>query len=108
MPNEVAIVKKVLFNELFKYVFLSSHVRDPSVRPVSNTLALPIYENSHVVASIGLTWFSSALSQKDAVAALYPPLKVATEKITARLATLDGNRTLPVVKPSQRRPRGRQ
>jgi IclR family transcriptional regulator, mhp operon transcriptional activator len=78
-------------------------LRDPAVRPVSNTLALPIFENGHVVASIGLTWFSSALSQKDAVATLYPALKAATEKITARLSTLDANRTLPAAKlPSKR------
>ncbi len=65
-------------------------VRNPAVRPVSNTLALPIYENGRVVASFGLTWFSSALPVKDAVQTLYPEMKAAAEKISVRLKTLDG------------------
>ncbi|MES2508769.1 MAG: DNA-binding transcriptional regulator [Pseudomonadota bacterium] len=68
-------------------------VRNPAVRPVSNTLALPIYENGRVVASFGLTWFSSALPVKDAVQTLYPEMKAAAEKISVRLKTLDGKST---------------
>ena len=47
-------------------------LRTPAVRPASNTLALPIFENGHVVASFGLTWFSSTLSIEEAVRTLYP------------------------------------
>ncbi len=65
-------------------------VRNPAVRPVSNTLALPIFENGRVIASFGLTWFSSALSIKDAVQTLYPEMEAASEKISVRLKTLDG------------------
>lgn len=68
-------------------------VRNPAVRPVSNTLALPIFENGRVVASFGLTWFSSALSVKDAVQTLYPEMQAAAEKISVRLKTLDGTRS---------------
>lgn len=70
-------------------------VRNPAVRPVSNTLALPIFENGRVVASFGLTWFASALSLKDAVLTLYPEMKAAAEKIGVRLTTLDGKRNTP-------------
>jgi IclR family mhp operon transcriptional activator len=62
--------------------------RNPAVRPVSNTLAVPIFENRHVVASLGLTWFSSALSPKDAQKSFYPLLRNASKKIELRLATL--------------------
>lgn len=73
-------------------------LRNPTVRPVSNTLALPIFENGHVVASFGLTWFSSALSLEDAVNTLYPAMKAAADKISVRLTTLDGKSKLPPMK----------
>jgi len=64
-------------------------LRSPSVRPVSNTLALPIFERGHVVATFGLTWFSSALSPDDAIRTLLPQLRQATQDIEARLLTVD-------------------
>ncbi|HEY4370433.1 MAG TPA: DNA-binding transcriptional regulator [Burkholderiales bacterium] len=63
-------------------------MRNPAVRPVSNTLAVPIFEHGHVVASLGLTWFSSAIAPKDAEKAFYPVLRVASDKIELRLAGL--------------------
>ncbi len=41
-------------------------LRCPTVRPVSATLAVPIFDAGRVVAAIGITWFSSALSPKQA------------------------------------------
>lgn len=83
-------------------------VRNPAVRPVSNTLALPIFENGRVAASFGLTWFSSALSQEEAVSTLYPAMKEAADKISARLKALDGNSKRPSMKaaraPSRKKP----
>lgn len=83
-------------------------VRNPAVRPVSNTLALPIFENGRVAASFGLTWFSSALSQEEAVSTLYPAMKEAADKISARLKALDGNSKQPAMKaaraPSRKKP----
>ena len=70
-------------------------LRNPAVRPVSNTLALPIFENDHVVASFGLTWFSSALSIEEAIKTLYPAMRSAADQISERLATLDGKDKLP-------------
>ena len=63
-------------------------LRNPSIRPISNTIALPIYEDQRVVASFGLTWFSSALSLEEARFTLYPAMKLATDDISARLKTL--------------------
>lgn len=73
-------------------------LRNPAVRPVSNTLALPIFENGRVVASFGLTWFSSALTLKTAVKTFYPEMKAAAEKISARLTALDGKSRLPAAR----------
>ena len=64
-------------------------LRSPTVRPVSNTLALPVFERGHVVATFGLTWFSSALSPEDAIRTLLPHLRQATLDIEARLLTVD-------------------
>jgi IclR family mhp operon transcriptional activator len=77
-------------------------LRNPAVRPVSNTLAVPIFENGHVVASFGITWISSALPLKDAVAKLFPAVKIASEKIAARLAMLDSSSKLPMAKAGRR------
>ncbi|MGH8759468.1 MAG: IclR family transcriptional regulator domain-containing protein, partial [Burkholderiales bacterium] len=63
-------------------------LRSPAESSASNTLALPIFEAERVVASLGLTWFSSALSTEEAVARLYPHLRIASQKITTRLAAL--------------------
>ena len=67
-------------------------LRNPSIRPISNTIALPIYEDQRVVASFGLTWFSSALSMQEVRLTLYPAMKIATDEISARLIALNKKR----------------
>jgi IclR family mhp operon transcriptional activator len=42
-------------------------LRDPKVRPVSNTLAIPIFDAHRVVGAVGITWFSSTMSDDEAV-----------------------------------------
>lgn len=42
-------------------------LRDPKVRTVSKTLALPIFDAHRVVASVGVTWFTSTMSDDEAV-----------------------------------------
>lgn len=42
-------------------------VRAPGVRPVSKTLAVPVFEQRRVVAAIGVTWFASTLTVQEAV-----------------------------------------
>ena len=62
--------------------------RDPKVRPVSNTLAVPIFDGARVVASVGLTFFSSALEPKQAVHDHLGQLKDVAGEISTRLASL--------------------
>jgi IclR family transcriptional regulator, mhp operon transcriptional activator len=66
--------------------------RDPQVRTVSNTLAVPVYENSRVVASVGLTFFSSAMEPTEAIKKFRSELVNLSASITRRLDTL-GERT---------------
>jgi IclR family mhp operon transcriptional activator len=63
-------------------------LRDPRVRPESSTIAVPIFEGARVVATIGLTWFSSALTVDQAVARFLPPLLQASADISRALTVL--------------------
>ncbi len=60
-------------------------LRSRDVRPVSNTLAVPVFEHGHVIAALGLTWFSSAMGPDAAVQAFLPRLQQAAREIEARL-----------------------
>lgn len=60
-------------------------MRDPRVRPVSNTIAVPIFERSHVVATVGLTFISSALEPEQAVRDYVGELKDIGGEISRRL-----------------------
>ena len=42
-------------------------LRDPAVRPVSRTLAVPVFEGTRAVAAIGITWFASTMNADEAV-----------------------------------------
>jgi IclR family mhp operon transcriptional activator len=60
-------------------------LRDASVRPVSGTLAVPVIGNNFVMASIGMTWFSSALSVEAVVERYLPKLQNVAARISAQL-----------------------
>ena len=66
-------------------------VRDPQVRPVSNTLALPLYEGERVIGSLGMTWFASVMSPEKAVKQYLGDLKAAVAEIAARLEALNAD-----------------
>ena len=63
-------------------------LRSPGVRPVSNTLAVPVYSGRSVIASMGLTWISSAMTNEQAIKKFLVPLKEASDFISERLARL--------------------
>ncbi|HSW05808.1 DNA-binding transcriptional regulator [Aquabacterium sp.] len=63
-------------------------LRDPRVRPESSTIAVPIFEGGRVIATIGLTWFSSALTVAQAVERFLPPLQQAAADIALALERL--------------------
>jgi IclR family mhp operon transcriptional activator len=49
-------------------------LRHPKVRPISNTLAVPVLDARRVVGSIGITWFASTMPQEEAVRRYLGPL----------------------------------
>lgn len=61
-------------------------LRDPSIRPESSTIAVPIFESSRVVATVGLTWFTSTLNVQQAVERFLPRLQQASSDISGALA----------------------
>ncbi len=63
-------------------------LRDPRVRPESSTIAVPVFDGPRVVASLGLTWFSSALKSPQATADFYQPLCESAARISQALAQL--------------------
>ena len=64
-------------------------LRDPGVRPVSSTLAIPLHEGDRVIGSLGMTWFSSVMPPEKAVKQYLGDLKAAAAEIAARLAALN-------------------
>jgi len=64
-------------------------LREPGVRPVSGTLAVPVFEGKRVVASLGMTWFASTLNNEQAVERYLPRLQQAAREIGERLKHLE-------------------
>ena len=64
-------------------------MRDPAVRPVSNTIAVPVFDAGRVVASIGLTYFASTMKTEQAVARHLGDVLAAAEQIAIALGRLD-------------------
>jgi len=56
-----ARVPAILTRELEQIARDGYALRAPGVRPVSSTLAVPVFEDHQIVATIGLTWITSAL-----------------------------------------------
>ncbi len=64
-------------------------LRDPQVRPVSNTLAVPVYDHNRAVGAIGITWFSSTMNSTEAVRRYLAPLSAVAAQARDALAALD-------------------
>lgn len=60
-------------------------LRDPTVRPASGTIAVPVAADNFVIASIGMTWFSSVLKEDAVVDRYLPRLQDASARISAQL-----------------------
>ncbi len=63
-------------------------LRDPRVRPESCTLAVPVFEGPRVVATLGLTWFSSAMGLDEAIGRFLAPLQQGAGDISEALMAL--------------------
>jgi len=63
--------------------------RDPMVDPrSSNTIAVPIIANDRVLATVGMTYFTSALDRADAVGRYVPLVQGLAENIAASVSSL--------------------
>lgn len=82
-------------------------LRDPSVRPVSGTIAVPVYDGKRVAASLGMTWFTSAMDPKQAVARYLEPLKRAAQEISVNLKKLERGAHAGFPGPAAPKTRGR-
>lgn len=60
-------------------------LRAPAVRPVSRSLAVPIFDGRRVVASAGITWFTSTMDTDEAVARYLPLLQELARRAQAAL-----------------------
>ena len=80
-------------------------MRDPSVWPASNTLAVPVFDNHGVACSVGLTYFSSAMKPAQAVERHLPELQAVAREIGERLKALqsDKSRARPGLEAKPRR-----
>lgn len=63
-------------------------LRDPGVRPISSSIAVPIFDGRRVVASLCMTWFTSTLRAQEVVKRYLPSLQRAAKDISASLAAL--------------------
>lgn len=63
--------------------------RDPAVEPKSSsTLAVPVMEGDRVLATLGLTYFTSAMTRAQAVGLYVPHLRAAAENIARSICRL--------------------
>ena len=63
--------------------------RDPMVEPrSSNTIAVPIIVNGRVLATVGMTYFTSALDRADIVERYVPLVKGLADNIAASVSSL--------------------
>jgi len=63
-------------------------LREPGIRPVSRTLAVPIMDERRVVATLGMTWIASAVSDEQAVERYLEPIRNLAHLIGTRLGNL--------------------
>lgn len=60
--------------------------RDPLIEPQSTTIAVPVRDNGRVVASLGLTWITAAMSQQRGIERYVPLMFETSEAISQALA----------------------
>jgi IclR family mhp operon transcriptional activator len=59
--------------------------RDPLIEPRSITIAVPVWENGRVVAALGLTWITAAMTLQEGTDRYLPRLRAITEAISQEL-----------------------
>ncbi|WP_305096757.1 helix-turn-helix domain-containing protein [Croceibacterium aestuarii] len=59
--------------------------RDPLCNPRSSTIAVPVFENGSVLATLGFTWISAAMTPRQAAERYVPGLTGLAREISAQL-----------------------
>lgn len=81
---------RVTFQELLRDIRSNGFAtRSRTVRPVSQTIAVPILVQNRVVATVGLTFFSSVLTDKKAIATYLADLQELARDVSTRLQQLN-------------------
>ncbi|AFK63221.1 DNA-binding transcriptional activator MhpR [Advenella kashmirensis WT001] len=81
---------RVTFQELLRDIRSNGFAtRSRTVRPVSQTIAVPILVQNRVVATVGLTFFSSVLTDKKAIATYLADLQELARNVSTRLQQLN-------------------
>lgn len=70
-------------------------LRDPLSNPRSSTVAVPVFENGRVVATLGFTWIAAAMKVEKAVERYVPGLKGISRDISRRLEATRSNARPP-------------
>lgn len=60
-------------------------LRDPLSNPQSSTVAVPVFENGRIVATLGFTWITAAMAVEQAVERYVPGLRDIARDIERRL-----------------------
>lgn len=68
-------------------------LRDPAFSDRSCTMAIPVFQRKKVVATLGLTWFSSIMCPEVAVGRYLEPLRETAGQISDRLGQLEREAT---------------
>lgn len=85
-PEDAAARSTAALRKMLEGVRAAGYaLRDPCIWPASNTLAVPVYSEGGVTASIGVTFFSSALTPTGAVERFLPDMLEAARDIAERL-----------------------
>jgi IclR family mhp operon transcriptional activator len=80
-------------------------LRDPKVRPVSNTLAVPVFDAHRVVGAVGITWFASTMGPDEAVKRYLGMLREMAAQAKQALLETDAQPEVRPEKPPQKRTR---
>ncbi len=70
-------------------------LRDPLLNPRSSTLAVPVFENGRVVATLGFTWIAAAMTVEQAVERFVPGVMDIARDISRKLEAAGSNALPP-------------
>lgn len=89
-PEDAPTSDRLAFRTLLQTIRSNGYAtRNRAVRPVSQTIAVPILVENRAVATVGLTYFSSVMTEKKAIATYLPDLQELARNVSLRLQHLD-------------------